>query len=295
MKWYYRPKNILVNKMKFFLKINLSKENSVSVVKDVLEILDNSNHQYMLCCDDKLGEIVTPDRCAVSRLEGIMWCDAIITIGGDGTLLNVGKTASDYNKPILGINTGHLGFLTAIERTELALLKEIENSNIFHIKQHNFIQIKINDSEWKYCLNDVVISKNIFSNTVQLLLHSNGSQIMQFSGDGVIIATSTGSTAYSLSVGGPIVDSDLEAVIISPVAPHSLNRTSMVLGKDKYITISASDRNGSKAYIAFDGADHAEIGSDDEITVRLSDKYVSIYTLGEFGQFEKVDKKLKSR
>ncbi len=281
--------------MKFFLKINLSKENSVSVAKQVLEILDDSNHQYMLCCDDKLGEIVTADRCAVSQTEGISWCDAIITVGGDGTLLNVGKIASDFDKPILGINTGHLGFLTAIERNELALLKELENCDVFTVKKHHFIQIKINDSDWKYCLNDVVVSKNIYSNTVQLLLHSNGSQIMQFSGDGVIIATSTGSTAYSLSVGGPIVDSDLEAMIISPVAPHSLNRTSMVLGKDKHITISASDRNNYKAYIAFDGADHAEIGSEDEITVRLSDKYVSIYTLGKFGQFEKVDKKLKSR
>lgn len=285
----------MVNKMKFFLKINLSKENSVSVAKQVLEILDDSNHQYMLCCDDKLGEIVTADRCAVSQTEGISWCDAIITVGGDGTLLNVGKIASDFDKPIFGINTGHLGFLTAIERNELALLKELENCDVFTVKKHHFIQIKINDSDWKYCLNDVVVSKNIYSNTVQLLLHSNGSQIMQFSGDGVIIATSTGSTAYSLSVGGPIVDSDLEAMIISPVAPHSLNRTSMVLGKDKHITISASDRNNYKAYIAFDGADHAEIGSEDEITVRLSDKYVSIYTLGKFGQFEKVDKKLKSR
>ena len=281
--------------MKFFLKINLSKENSVSVAKQVLEILDDSNHQYMLCCDDKLGEIVTADRCAVSQTEGISWCDAIITVGGDGTLLNVGKIASDFDKPIFGINTGHLGFLTAIERNELALLKELENCDVFTVKKHHFIQIKINDSDWKYCLNDVVVSKNIYSNTVQLLLHSNGSQIMQFSGDGVIIATSTGSTAYSLSVGGPIVDSDLEAMIISPVAPHSLNRTSMVLGKDKHITISASDRNNYKAYIAFDRADHAEIGSEDEITVRLSDKYVSIYTLGKFGQFEKVDKKLKSR
>ena len=281
--------------MKFFLKINLSKENSVSVAKQVLEILDDSNHQYMLCCDDKLGEIVTADRCAVSQTEGISWCDAIITVGGDGTLLNVGKIASDFDKPIFGINTGHLGFLTAIERNELALLKELENCDVFTVKKHHFIQIKINDSDWKYCLNDVVVSKNIYSNTVQLLLHSNGSQVMQFSGDGVIIATSTGSTAYSLSVGGPIVDSDLEAMIISPVAPHSLNRTSMVLGKDKHITISASDRNNYKAYIAFDGADHAEIGSEDEITVRLSDKYVSIYTLGKFGQFEKVDKKLKSR
>ena len=171
----------------------------------------------------------------------------------------------------------------------------IENPDTFVVKKHHFLQIKINDSRWKYCLNDVVISKYMYSNTVQLLLQSNGSQIMQFSGDGVIIATSTGSTAYSLSVGGPIVDSDLEAMIISPVAPHSLNRTSMVLGKDKHITITASDRTKNKAYISLDGADYTEVNSEDEITVQLSDKYVSIYTLGRFGQFEKVDKKLKSR
>ncbi len=292
---FYRPNSIWVNKMKFFLKINLSKENSLEVVKQVLRIFDNSNHEYMLCCDDKLGEIVTVDRCAVSAEEGIRWCDTIVTIGGDGTLLSVGKIASDYNKPILGINTGHLGFLTAVERNELGLLNYLENPDTFVVKKHHFLQIKINDSRWKYCLNDVVVSKYMYSNTVQLLLHSNGSQIMQFSGDGVIIATSTGSTAYSLSVGGPIVDSDLEAMIISPVAPHSLNRTSMVLGKDKHITITANDRNDNKAYISFDGADYAEINSDDEITVQLSDKYVSIYTLGRFGQFEKVDKKLKSR
>ena len=292
---YCGPKNILVNKMKFFLKINLLKENSLCVVKQVLEILDNSNHQYMLCCDDKLGDIVTTDRCAVSQTEGIKWCDVIITVGGDGTLLNVGEMASDFDKPIFGINTGHLGFLTAIERNELDLLKEIENSDVFTVKRHHFIQVKVNDGDWKYCLNDFVVSKNIYSNTVQLILQSNGSQIMQFSGDGVIIATSTGSTAYSLSVGGPIVDSDLEAMIISPVAPHSLNRTSMVLGKDKHITISASDRSDNKAYIAFDGADHIELNSEDEVTVRLSDKFVSIYRLGNFGQFEKVDKKLKFR
>lgn len=292
---FYRQNSIWVNKMKFFLKINLSKENSLEVVKQVLKIFDNSNHEYMLCCDDKLGEIVTVDRCAVSTEEGIKWCDTIVTIGGDGTLLSIGKIASDYEKPILGINTGHLGFLTAVEGNELGLLNYIENPDTFVIKKHHFLQIKINDSRWKYCLNDVVVSKYMYSNTVQLLLQSNGSQIMQFSGDGVIIATSTGSTAYSLSVGGPIVDSDLEAMIISPVAPHSLNRTSMVLGKDKHITITANDRNDNKAYISFDGADYTEINSDDEITVQLSDKYVSIYTLGRFGQFEKVDKKLKSR
>ena len=114
-----------MSKLKFFLKINLSKENSIPVVKDVLKLLDEASHEYMLCCDDELGEIVSSDRCAVSTIEGIKWCDVIITVGGDGTLLNVGGIASDFNKPVLGINTGHLGFLTAIEGNQLELLKNL--------------------------------------------------------------------------------------------------------------------------------------------------------------------------
>ena len=281
--------------MKFFLKINLSKENSIPVVEQVLKMFDEDKHEYMLCCDDWLGEIVTPDSCAVSTTEGIKWCDVVITIGGDGTLLGVGQAAADYNKPILGINTGHLGFLTAIEGNQIDLLKKIDDGETFTVKHHHFIQAKVNNCGWKYCLNDVVISKYIYSNTVQRQLYSNGNQILNFSGDGVIVASSTGSTAYSLSVGGPIVDSDLHAMIISPVAPHSFNRTSMVLGADKSVTIKVSDRSNNKAYIAFDGAQHQEISEKDEITVQVSPKYVSIYTLDKFGQFEKVDKKLKSR
>ena len=284
-----------MNKLKFFLKINLSKENSIPVVKEVLKLLDGEQHEYMLCCDDELGEIVSSDRCAVSALEGIKWCDVIITVGGDGTLLNVGETAADCDKPIFGINTGHLGFLTAIEGNQIDLLKKITDDKTFVVKKHHFIQAKVNDEPWKYCLNDVVISKYVYSNTVELQLQSNGNNILKFSGDGVIAATSTGSTAYSLSVGGPIVDSDLQAMVISPVAPHSLNRTSMVLGADKSIEIVASDRIHNKAYVAFDGSQHQEVSKEDKITVQMSEKYVSIYTLNNFGQFEKVDSKLKSR
>lgn len=281
--------------MKFFLKINLSKENSIPVVKDVLKLLESEKHEYMLCCDDELGEIVSADRCAVSSLEGIRWCDVIITVGGDGTLLNVGEIAADNNKPIFGINTGHLGFLTALEGGQIDLLKKITDNETFVVKKHHFIQAKVNEEPWKYCLNDLVISKYVYSNTVELLLQSNGNTILKFSGDGVIAATSTGSTAYSLSVGGPIVDSDLQAMVISPVAPHSLNRTSMVLRADKSIVITASDRSNNKAYVAFDGAQHQEISKEDRITVQMSEKYVQIYTLNNFGQFEKVDSKLKSR
>ncbi len=281
--------------MKFFIKVNLTKENSLPVVKEVLGLLEEEKHEFLLCCDDYLGELLNSDRCAVSVDDGLEWCDTVITIGGDGTLLEVGQQASDHNKPIIGINTGHLGFLTAIEGNEIHMLKKINNSEIFAVKKHHFLQAKVNRGKWKYCLNDVVISKDVYSNTVNLSIHSNGNQLMRFTGDGVIIATSTGSTAYSLSVGGPIVDSDLQAMVISPVAPHTLNRTAMVLGNNKNITVRANDRSDKKAFVSFDGRDHIRIDKEDELTVKVSRKYVSIYTLGNLGQFEKVDKKLKSR
>ena len=91
------------------------------------------------------------------------------------------------------------------------------------------------------------------------------------------------------------MDSDLQAMVISPVAPHSLNRTSMVLAKNKHISIKANDRNKNLATIAFDGTGYTEVGPEDTVEVKLSSKYVSIYTLRNQGQFEKVDKKLKSR
>ncbi len=281
--------------MKFLIKVNLSKDNSVDVTRKVIKLFNEENFEYCLRRENGV-EHVCPDRCKIiSFREGLEWCDAVVTIGGDGTLLAIGKDAAAAGKPVIGINAGRIGFLTAIEGGEVDLLRHIQDKSVFELKKHNFIQARINKGKWRYCLNDVVLSKCMYSNTVDLSLYSNGEQLMRFAGDGIILATSTGSTAYSLSVGGPIVDSDLEAMVISPVAPHSLNRTSMVLAKNKHIKIRANDRNKNLATVAFDGTDYMEVGCDDTVEVKLSSKFVSIYTLRNQGQFEKVDKKLKSR
>ena len=281
--------------MKFFIKVNLSKDNSIAVTRDVMKLFREENYEYRLNREPGV-ENVCPDRCVIVPFEeGLEWCDVIVTIGGDGTLLGIGRAAADAEKPVIGINAGRIGFLTAIEGSDVKLLRHINDKKVFEIKKHNFIQARVNKGPWKYCLNDVVLSKCMYSNTVDLSIFSNEEQLMRFSGDGIILATSTGSTAYSLSVGGPIVDSDLQAMVISPVAPHSLNRTSMVLAKNKRIKITANDRNRNHATVSFDGADYMDVNSEDTVEVRLSSKFVSIYTLCNQGQFEKVDKKLKSR
>ncbi len=280
--------------MNFLIKVNLSKQNSRQVMQDVIKLLKEENHRYKIC-DDEYTCLLSEKDKAVSIDDGMEWCDIVITVGGDGTMLSVGQKAADAGKPIVGINTGRIGFLTAIEGGDIQLLKQLSDENVFTVKKHHFLKARINQSPWKYCLNDLVISKSNISNTVDLSIYSNDNLLSYFAGDGIILATSTGSTAYSLSVGGPIVDSDLEAMIISPVAPHTLNRTSMVFAKDKHISIKANDRNHNQPIVAFDGADYTQISREDTVQVRLSSKYVSIYTLCNRGQFEKVDKKLKSR
>ena len=278
--------------MKFFIKANLSRANSMSVAEDVVNLLKEENHEFKFCQEDGVERL--SDKI-VTLEDGAEWCDVVITIGGDGTLLSACKVASDNNKPIFGINTGHMGFLTTIEADEIFKLKNVEDKNLFTLQKHHFLQTKINNSQWYYCINDVIISKSMYTNTVGLALSCHDKVLMEFLGDGIIIATSTGSTAYSLSAGGPIVDSDLQAMIVSPVAPHTLTRTSMVMNKDKHLKITANNINRAQAYIALDGVYHQAISANDEIFVRLSPKYVSIYSFGKLGQFEKVDKKLKSR
>lgn len=270
--------------MRIFIKAGNNK-NCQSVMPQITEIIEKYNHTY-----DISGEDIKQD---LSKIES---CDLIITVGGDGTLLSVNSYATKYSKPILGINVGRLGFLTAIEGTQLEnLVTFFENPQKFEIKKHSLVQAKINNGRWKYCLNDVVVAKHMFSNTISTDIYCNDSKIANIVCDSLIIATATGSTAYSLSAGGPIVDNDLDALVISPVAVHSLSATPMVLAKNKTITVKFDDTRNQDIYVSFDGSNHRRITQNDTITVKLSKKALNIYSDKNMEQFAKVDKKLKLR
>jgi len=270
--------------MKIYIKAGNNK-NCQSAMPQITEIIRKYNHTF-----DISGEDVKQD---ITKIEN---CDLIITVGGDGTLLSMNPYATRYNKPILGINMGRLGFLTAIEGHQLNDLSMFfENQQKFEIKKHSLLQAKINNGRWHYCLNDVVIAKHMFSNTISTEIFCNDSRIANVVCDSLIIATATGSTAYSLSAGGPIVDNDLEALVISPVAVHSLNATPMVLAKNKKITIEFDTARTQDIYVSFDGDNHRRITQNDIITVKLSSKALNIITAKDMQQLDKVDKKLKLR
>lgn len=268
--------------MKIFVKANSDKKDKDEVLKKTIEIIEKHGHSY----------VVSDTSNDIKNIEN---CELIITIGGDGTLLSVGKLAAKFKKPILGINIGRLGFLTAIEGDQLEELNNFFQSQDFELKKHTLLKARVNNRQWQYCLNDVVIAKNMFSNTVSSTVYSNEIRIANIVCDSLIIATATGSTAYSLSAGGPIVDSDLEALIISPVAVHSLNATPMVLAKDKMITVSFDSTRKQDIFLSFDGENHIQINEQDSVKIQLAKSCVQIYSTKDMGQFAKVDKKIKLR
>ncbi len=278
--------------MKVFIKVNTSKENHFNVYKEVIKILNE------LKCAVSVSDEKKFDANGIEKkkvLDGIVWADLVLTIGGDGTILSVGTLCSKYKKPILGVNSGNLGFLTALESEEISNLVYLDKENYFKINKHNLIMAKINDSEWVNCLNDVAILKDIFINTIKLDIIINDNKLTSFLGDGVVIASPTGSTAYSLSVGGPVVDIDLTALIISYVAPHNLNSVPMVLASDKEVKIVVSNLKENKAYVSFDGANHTKIKENDVITIKISKEVLEVYHINEIGQLKTLDNKLKMR
>ncbi len=278
--------------MKVFIKVNTSKKNYEIACGKVIEELLKLNC-IIYVSDEEEFNLTKVEKIGV--IEGVKWADLVITIGGDGTILSVGTLCAEYSKPILGVNSGNLGFLTAIEVNEINKLKNLLNENYFKINNHNLLKAKINDGEWTNCLNDVAILKNIFINTIILDLIINDNHLSSFQGDGIVVATPTGSTAYSLSLGGPVVDVDLRATILSFIAPHNLNSVPMVLSGEKEIKIVVRGLKDHKAYVSFDGSRHTKIKEGDIITIKAAKETLKVYSIHELEQLKTLDNKLKMR
>ena len=249
--------------MKIFIKTGNNK-NCQFVMPQIIDIIEEYGHCYDISSDDLKQDI--------NKIEK---CDLIITVGGDGTLLSMNTYATKYNKPVLGINVGRLGFLTAIEGTQLDDLKTFfEDKDAFEIKKHSLLQARINNGNWKYCLNDVVIAKHMLSNTISTEIYCNDSSIADIVCDCLIVATSTGSTAYSLSAGGPVVSPDVDCFLIIPICPHTLNMRPIVIPTTEKITIK---NENEKLNVSFDG--QVDTIVENEITIEKNENYAKLLIL----------------
>lgn len=215
--------------------------------------------------------------------------DIIVTVGGDGTIIHHAKKAAIYNKPILSINAGRIGFLAGLEKEEIDLLKNLINKN-YKTEKRMLLNVSVNNKTY-YCLNDAVISKGAISRMIDLNVCIDGGPL-HFRSDGLIAATPTGSTAYSLSAGGPIIDPTVENILITPICAQSVGARSLVLNPDSLIKINVDKKNNTDAFLTIDG--EVAIPVDGDIIIKKEKEiYVKLIKINDKSFYKILSEKLK--
>ncbi len=228
-------------------------------------------------------------RGAVSFLRGeeemIEKAEMLLVLGGDGTMIDYTVKAAMQHKPVCGVNLGTLGFLTALERHEMARLSAL-GSGEYAIEERMLLDVRIEargELLWQgHVLNDLVVASGVRSKIAEFSLYSQKGKLLDYRADGLILATPTGSTAYSFSAGGPVIDPTAKIISLIPICPHSLLRRAVLLSPDTELLVRGRTRDEmTDIHVTMDGKDATLIPSDAEIRVRTSPYTASIVKLGE--------------
>ncbi len=227
--------------------------------------------------------------CGVEFSELCEKSDFLLTVGGDGTLISAVRRSFKYNKPVLGVNLGTLGFLTNILPDELSsFLKDFKN-NKYKIDTRMMIEASINMND-SVAFNDVVITRKSISHMVNIEAKVDGKLFNSYYGDGLIVSTPTGSTAYNLSSGGPVVYPFTEAFIVTPICPHSLTQRPLVLPAEFELELSTPDKEG--AVVIIDGQDIYEIMQGEIIKIKIASKKAKLIRKEKLDYFDVLNTKL---
>jgi len=215
--------------------------------------------------------------------------DFLVTLGGDGTLISVARRGFKYQKAVMGINLGNLGFLTDIMPDEINSFLKKFKSNDYRIDKRMMIKATVQGKE-VVAFNDVVISKNVVSGMINLEAKIGNKLFNKYHGDGLIVSTPTGSTAYNLSCNGPVVFPLTEAFIVTPISAHSLTQRPLVLPVDFKITLENTDK--VKAMVIIDGHDIYDLEPSEVVTIEVASAKAQLIHRCERNYFDVLNKKL---
>jgi NAD+ kinase len=227
----------------------------------------------------------------MSREELPSKVDLIVVLGGDGTLLSIAHLAALKEIPVMGVNLGSLGFLTEVPLDEMYLtLDAFLSGNEKIISPRRMIEAKHSDKTY-YCLNDVVITKGALARMIQCEIWIDEKEIATLRSDGLIISTPTGSTAYSLAAGGPIIQPYIPAIILAPICPHTLSFRPLVVSSDSRIKIQLLT-SGEEVFLTLDGQRGALMVQDDVVEIKCSDLELHLISSPKRNYFDLVQEKL---
>ena len=275
---------------------NPYRDKNFATVREAMSILQNSGMEVRLCLPfevDKSFEL--PRDLRFHRLDREMpYADAVICFGGDGTILHMAKMATRHNVPVLGVNIGTMGFMAELECTELDQLSRLASGD-YSIDNRMMLDVTVRRDRdiifRELCLNDAVITKGAVARIVHLRVDCDGVQAMECGGDGVVVATPTGSTAYSLSAGGPVVEPEAGNILITPICAHDMVSRCIVTSDKRVITISLTKNARRNAFLSVDGGKALRMNMGDVATVCKSDKVTQLIRLKNRSFFDVIHAK----
>lgn len=282
------------NITKIGLIINFYKQQPIKLGMELINWLEK-NHLEVLCPLDEARELNLKN--GVSQEEFCNNADIVIVLGGDGTLLRAARFVAGFQTPLLGVNLGHLGFLTEIEEAEIYPFIEKILAGEYKVEKRMMLSATIHRNDENianFCaLNDFVINKGSFARLISLETYLADELINSYSSDGVIVSTPTGSTAYSLSAGGPIVDPSLNVCIITPICPHTLASRPLVIPPEKIIKVIIKAVR-TDAMLTVDGQHGYKLKNNDIILISKANYATSLIKVKGRSFFDILREKLRT-
>ncbi|MBQ4561048.1 MAG: NAD(+)/NADH kinase [Clostridia bacterium] len=243
---------------------NKQKDKELLYTNNLTRLLDRYDCEYTVCRDEY---------APLSKAA-----DLFIVLGGDGSIMRASHDAAKYGIPILSVNLGRMGYMAELEKDEIQLIDRFFSGD-YNIEERMMLSVITPDGREHIALNDAVLSNGQVAKMVSFSLYSNGQYLSRYNADGIIISTPTGSTAYSMSAGGPVVDPSVECLIATPVCPHSLSNRPVIFSEKTVLTVKNETDRDIPMFITVDGGDNLEIGFGESVIFRkaeLSTKLVRV-------------------
>ena len=283
---------------KVILTPNPYRDGGFKTVQTAQKILNDVGIETRICLPFEVDKtFVLPKDIRFSRLDReLNWADMVICFGGDGTILHMAKAATRHRIPILGVNIGTMGFIAELESTELSELARLARGE-YTVDSRMMLDVTVrrgNDLVFHdIALNDVAITKGAVARIVHLNVRCDNVQAMDFGGDGLLVSTPTGSTAYSLSAGGPIVEPDARSILLTPICAHDIVSKCIVTSDKRTITVSMAQNARRNAFLSVDGGRAFKMNMGDTATIACSRMETRLIRLKDRSFYDIINNKLK--
>lgn len=276
---------------------NLTKRNGIECTKEVIGQL-NKYESTCYVYPEYQEYFKEDDTREFNQERDKEIIDVVISIGGDGTMIHSARVAVALDKPVVGINAGRLGFLTEIEYNDLDKLRAVLDKK-YMIQERMLIKATLHNRDGVHtyqALNDIVISKGELAKVVDIEVEMKNGFVTSYRADGLIFSTPTGSTAYTLSAGGPIVYDAIDTIIVTPICPHSLFSRAILYSPDEVFCVKGRYVNNSDIlYMTVDGENGVKVEPQDTIIIQKAPVMAKFITFGSTNYYEKLNKKILGR